>query len=512
MPVPARLPRLRLTSTRVRDVTWTYKAKIDDPAVAGTTLVNNADAKTTSIGGSDPDERTASSSTNTGYVASSSSPVKITGATVTKSVDPAWATIGTPLTYTVDLTIPKDLAMFDLTAVDTLPDSLDFDGYTSATCVSGCPASPAPTVQTYNPVVTPSATTIAWDLGNITPGTTDRVIRFVFEAHVRDTYRSSGQKIELGANIVNVVRAQSNFSDKFNFDPNSLPAENTFDYVSPDAIAITPVRAPSVTLDKRVKVNSGNFVNGPVQSQPGDTLTYSVAVRNNGSSAAYDMVVTDQPDTTITNVVLDQGAGFNTDPWTPGDPTMKWTIPGPIAPGETVTLTYTAEPLPAAQLTNGSRAINTAGSNYWGLPASERTNPWIYRNYDSNDDTVRVNFDFPDDLGQQDDHGAGLPGHRRRRPADPVRLEDRRQEQREHRQGDRHGRQRHAAAGLDLRRRVNGNHRRYRWRSVHRAECVRRLADLGLHRPDDPARCQRHDHLHRDPVARRQGQPADPGQ
>ena len=377
------------------NVTWTYKATIDKPAVAGTTLINTADAKTTSINGSNPNERTSASSTNAGYSASSNSPVKIKGATVTKAVDPAWATIGTPLTYTVDLTIPKDLAMFDLTAVDTLPDSLDFDSYVSASCISGCPASPAPTVQNYNPVVTPAATTIAWDLGNVSPGTTDRVIRFTFTAHVRDTYRSSGAKVLDGQNIVNVVRAQSNLVDRFTFNPASLPAVNTFDYVSPNATVTTPVREPNVSLDKRVKVNSGSFVNGPVQSQPGDTLTYSVAVKNNGSSAAFDVVVTDKPDTKITNVVLVQGAAFNTDPWTQADPTMKWTIPGPIAPGETVTLTYTAEPLPAAQLSNGDKAINTAGSNYWGLPASERTNPWVYRNYDSNNDTVRVNFEFP---------------------------------------------------------------------------------------------------------------------
>ncbi len=377
-------------------MTWSYKAKIDSPAIAGASLVNTADAKTTSISGSDPNERTSASPYNTGYVASSSSAVKVTGATVAKAVDPAWATIGTPLTYTVDLTIPKNLTMFDLTAVDTLPDSLDFDSYTSATCVSGCPANPAPTVQTYDPVITPSSTTIAWDLGNITPGTTDRVIRFTFRAHVRDTYRSSGAKVKAGDNIVNVVRAQSNLSDKFTFNPASLPAVNTFDYVSPNATVSTPVREPNIALDKKVKVNSGSFVDGPVQSQPGDTLTYSLAVKNNGSSAAYDMVVTDKPDTKITNVVLAQGAAFNTDGWTQADPTMKWTIPGPIAPGETVTLTYTAEPLPSAQLQAGDRAINTAGSNYWGLPSSERSNPWTYRNYDSNNDTVRVNFDFPE--------------------------------------------------------------------------------------------------------------------
>jgi uncharacterized repeat protein (TIGR01451 family)/fimbrial isopeptide formation D2 family protein len=378
------------------NVVWTYKAKIDAPATAGARFTNTADAKTTSIDGTDPDERTSSSTTNAGYSASSSSVVKVGGASVTKSVNPAWTTIGTPVTYTAKLTIPKNLRMYDLTAFDLLPDSLDFDGYVSAECVEGCPPDAAPDPQEYNPVVSSSSTMIGWDLGNVEPGTGNRVIEFVYKAHVRDTHRSGGAKVLAGGNIVNQVQAESNLSDKFTFDPANLPAPNTFDYHSNIAKTTTPVREPKISLDKRIKVNNGGFGNGPVQSQPGDGFTYSVAVKNNGTSPAWDVKVSDQPDADLTDVVLDEGAAFNTDPWTAADPDMTWVIPGPIAPGETVTLTYTARAVPSAELNASDQAINTAGSHYFGIPKGERTNPWTYREYDSNNDTVIVNFEFPE--------------------------------------------------------------------------------------------------------------------
>ncbi|MGB0119564.1 MAG: isopeptide-forming domain-containing fimbrial protein [Solirubrobacterales bacterium] len=378
------------------NVVWSYRAKVDSPAITGTELLNTADAKTTSIDGTDPNERTSGSTTNTGYSASSSSKFPVAGATIVKSVTPSWTTIGTPVTYTADLTIPKNLKMFNLTAFDVLPDSLDFDGYVSANCISGCPADPAPNVQTYTPVVTAASTTLAWDLGTVNPGTGDRVIRFTYKAHVRDTHRNGGAKVVAGENIVNTILAQSNISSKFTFNPNNLPGTGTFDYHSPVSKTTTPVREPKLVLDKRVKVNSGSFVNGPVQSQPGDNFTYSVAVTNNGTSAAYDVKVSDQPDADLTNVVLADGAAFNTDPWTAGDPAMTWVIPGPINPGQTVTLTYTAKALPSAQLNATDTAVNTAGSHYFGIPSAERTNPWTYREYDSNDDTVIVKFEFPE--------------------------------------------------------------------------------------------------------------------
>jgi len=379
-------------------IVWSYKGRVDSPAVGASQKVNTANAKTTSIGGNDPNERTsATQPAAPGYQANSQSTVKLTGSSVTKSVTPSWVTIGNVVNYTVKLTIPRNLDFFNLTALDVLPDSLDFDGYVGASCASGCSGtSPMPTVQNYDPKVTASATTIGWDLGHVAPGTTDRVIEFTYKAHVRDTHRAGGAKVLAGENIVNKANSASNLSDKFTFDPTSIPGTGSFDHVSPDAKTTTPVREPKLVLDKKVKIGGGSFVDGPVKGQPGDDLTYRIVVTNNGTSPAHDVVVEDMPDAELTNVVLAQGAAYNTKSWSAGDRSMKWLIPGPIAVGESVTLTYTADVVASAELSDGDSAINTAGTDYWGVPQAERTNPWTYRHYDGNDDTVRVDFEFPE--------------------------------------------------------------------------------------------------------------------
>ena len=93
------------------------------------------------------------------------------------------------------------------------------------------------------------------------------------------------------------------------------------------------------------------------------------------------------------------GAGFATQNWTPGDHNMKWLIPGPIAPGATVTLTYTANAVSSASLHTGQTAVNTASApKYYGIPAAERaTNPtWVFHEYASNSDSVILKFEFPE--------------------------------------------------------------------------------------------------------------------
>lgn len=379
-------------------VVWSYKGKVDSPAVGASQKVNTAEAKTTSIGGTNPDERTANSPTNTGYKANSSSTVKLTGSSITKSVTPAWATIGTPITYSAKLTIPKNLEFFNLTAADVLPDSLDFDGYVSSSCFSGCSVtSPAPTVQTYNPAISGGLTNIGWDLGHVNAGDTDRVIEFTYKAHVRDTHRNGGAPVLNGQTVVNTINSRSNLTSKYTFNPNNLPAAGTYDHVSPNAQTTTPIREPNVSLDKKVKINSGPFVDGPAEAQASDSLTYSIAVKNNGTSPAYDVVVTDKPDDELINVVNVAGAGFATQNWTPGDHNMAWKIPGPIAPGDTVTLTYTASAVSSASLHTGQTAVNTAKApKYFGIPEAERTNPWTYREYAGNNDSVILKFEFPE--------------------------------------------------------------------------------------------------------------------
>ena len=157
---------------------------------------------------------------------------------------------------------------------------------------------------------------------------------------------------------------------------------------------------PKLTIDKKVSVDGGAFVDGPAEAQAGSALTYELLIKNTGTSPAYDVQVADKPDSELTNVVLAAQAGVTvTDGWTALDPQVAWTIDGPIAPGATVTLTYTAG-FVAAGLLNDGQSVDNTGSipHYFGVPKATRmANPtFVYRDYtDGGSDSVKVILDFP---------------------------------------------------------------------------------------------------------------------
>ncbi|HEY4315737.1 MAG TPA: isopeptide-forming domain-containing fimbrial protein, partial [Actinomycetes bacterium] len=325
---------------------FSYRAQVDINAVGGATKVNTVTATATSLSSTyDADgERT----TGTGYSASRTDTVTLVGATITKSASPTTATIGTPVTYTLRVTIPASLSLFDVTAVDVLPDSLDFDGYGTETCISGCPLVNDP-INHYTPAVA-GTTKIAWDFGDIAaPLATAQVVELTYTAHVRATHRTGGANVVVGQTPTNSATVAT---DRTNAKPpwtGADPIPTTFDDTSPVATAPVTVIEPKLTIDKKVKVGGGSFVDGPATAQSDSGLTYQVTVKNTGNSPAYDVTVNDTPDAELTNVNVAAVSGTTvSDDWTAGDPDIAWDIAGPIAPGDSVVLTYTAALISAA--------------------------------------------------------------------------------------------------------------------------------------------------------------------
>jgi uncharacterized repeat protein (TIGR01451 family)/fimbrial isopeptide formation D2 family protein len=373
-----------------------YRAKVDDPATGGSALKNTAVATTASLDNTHPGRRT----TGTGYSATSNDTLHIATATVAKSVDPATATIGTPVTYTVTATIPANINLYDVTVVDTLPDSVDFDGYGAITCVSGCPFVNA--VNTYTLTadpIPPGTTRVGWDLGDIPALTTPQVVTFKVNAHVRDTHRAdTSTKVLAGQTAVNSVVIESDQTNKGPYVPGPVPS-GPFDDTSTPATASTLIQEPKVGIDKKVKVGAGSFVDGPTTSHLGDSYTYQLAVTNTGTSPAYDVEVNDLPDAVLTNVQNVAQAGVTVvQPWTSGDHHMKWKIAGPIPVGGTVTFTYTADLVPVGSLTANPQSIDNTASipHYWGVPSADRLPGVTYRDYtDGGSDAVHVELDYP---------------------------------------------------------------------------------------------------------------------
>ena len=157
---------------------------------------------------------------------------------------------------------------------------------------------------------------------------------------------------------------------------------------------------PTLTLDKRIKVGAGAFGDGPAMAQSDDAPDVPRGGPNTGTAPAYDVAVTDLPDAELTDVELGTQAGVTvTDGWTSADRAIGWQLAGPIAPGASVTLTYTAALVSASTLSDGQAIDNTAAvPHYFGVADATRSaNPsTVYRDYtNGGSDATRVVVDFP---------------------------------------------------------------------------------------------------------------------
>ena len=361
-----------------------YQVRVEHNPVGGRSYTNTADATTSSLDGSVPGVRTSTSATNPGdYKAHATDTVSVVLPSITKTVTPDPTTIGTAVTWHVLVTVPKLVRYYDTTVVDTVPDGMVVDGYGPATCTAGCPGTD-PAIATL-PVANGSAGTLvaAWYLGDLAPSAANRTYDLVLHGHVADTYRNGGAQVLDGQSLTNSASVKTNRTDKVTTDPTTVPG--SYDDTAGPATAVTHVREPRLTIDKSAD-------KGPTV-KPGEVVTYTVTFRNTGTWPAYDVVITDQPDSELTNVVQTGGASFLVDGWTDADPDLRWVVPGPVAPGATVTFTYTAQVKAAGVVQPDAQITNTASiPDYFGAPSSERTAApgTTWRDYHGPNDTVTL--------------------------------------------------------------------------------------------------------------------------
>ena len=365
----------------------TYTVRVDDPAVSQAALQNTFATTTSSLGAAQETGGERSAPTPAaGYAGSAQVTLHLVGLSLAKAMTPATQTVGGVVTGTLTVTVPANVGLFDAHITDLLPDGLVFDGYDTALCTSGCgPAIVPSTLPTQDAGL--GRTRLGWWIGDVAPHTSVRTLELTYRAHVAAT-RNAGDA------LVNSAQWHLNRTDQIGGTPITIPALADVD--SSPSTDTTTVTEPQLVLDKDV---SGDANDDDLRTaEPGDTFTYSIAVTNTGNHPAYDVVVTDAPDAELVAIAPTTNASLLTDGWSSGDPDMAWQIAGPIAPGATVTLAYTAELAPSAQLTPASSAVNTADvTSYWGVGAAERqANGFTYREYTVvPDDTVTLDLDTP---------------------------------------------------------------------------------------------------------------------
>ena len=205
---------------------------------------------------------------------------------------------------------------------------------------------------------------------------------------------------------------------------------------------------PALALDKDVSGDAGRRRRSARPSPVTATRTRSRSATR-ATRPPTTSSVDDQPDAALTNVATPGGAAIRVaDGWTAGDPDIRWTIPGPIAPGATRDADLHGRPRPVVRAHRRAddpehRRRSRTG---WGVPAAQRaTDGFDYRDHGGATDTVTLTVDLPAAPGRE----VRRSGQRGDRPA--VRVDDPRREPGDDRGRGRRRRARRAAAELGLR-------------------------------------------------------------
>ncbi len=376
----------------------TYDATTVDPLIAGSSLTNAVSVVTTSMPGTTSDERDSSSTNNDGYAASTANSVAAQSVTVTKAANPTSATVGEAVTYTLDVVIPGQVVVYDVTVIDALPPGIVFESLTSVVCSEGGGAC-SPDINAAAVVPASghaSGSDVAFFIDDVTPAAaTDRTVTITYVAVVADDTAADS-----GASLTNSAVVAWNESDSVTATPTTVPDSSSFDDASEPSESTVGTTEPTLVLDKDV---AGQVDDADQRrAKPGDTLTYTLSLTNTGTSPAYDVTVTDVPtdatwafaDTTVATDVVNSDS----------DPAggLGWTIAGPIPVGGVVEITYTLTVPADYDSSNedpaGAEQTNVADvPSYFGVPQAERTaNPdRAYRAYDDvTSDAVEIELDL----------------------------------------------------------------------------------------------------------------------
>ena len=348
--------------------TLSYRAQVANPTVVGGPIVNAVRATTSSMAGTATGERDSSSAnggSGSGYVVTASRTLNATTFTLGKSATPATRTAGEVVHYTLTLGVPAGVFGNDVTIIDTLPAGVRLlDDDLVVTCVqSGGACSPVIDAELIGAPTSADAV-LGFFLGDFGAATAVRTVTIEFDGVVTTSAATGTQ--------TNSARVYSNDVDTLG-TPATVPAAGSFTRPGPTATANTTVQRPQLTVDKKV-----NGVDA-TRAKPGQVLHYSIAIRNTGTSPAYDITVTDTPDPRLTGYTAVAMPGATANDTDPSDGTLSWTLAGPIAPGATVTLAYdltVPSLLTEVDEITGAEVVNRADvPSYFGVPAADRTLP-----------------------------------------------------------------------------------------------------------------------------------------
>jgi uncharacterized repeat protein (TIGR01451 family)/fimbrial isopeptide formation D2 family protein len=238
--------------------------------------------------------------------------------TITKSSDPASGTtvpVGSTVTYTLTAHNDSDGVVSGMTATD------DLGGVLSAATLNQ-PLPDGLTVDPGNP------DQLIWAIPDIQPGGADATV----------SYTVTIKPDAFGKDVRNVVTPG---------DGGDCPVDTPSGRMAPKT-EFSAATDPNCSTDNTVQdvdlsiVKSHTPIPGGVQQGVGAPIDYSLTVKNNGADPATNVVVTDNLPTGLTVKSGSIAAPAGWDASTSTATKIVATFAGPLNPGDTVVITFTA--------------------------------------------------------------------------------------------------------------------------------------------------------------------------
>lgn len=330
--------------------TVTFEAVVD-PASAGlVTYTNNASVTGSTLDNDPAQTVPAVNDPATELVVSAASAAEVTveGAVTVKTVQPAAATIGGTIDYTVTVALPRNVNFYDAAIIDTLPvgirpetATVSCETASNTPCDTDLPGSGAE--------LTASGQNIGWLLGDVLASAENRTVTVTFTATVLSAAGSAGTVLE---NVASLGWMQANGSD-----PTSAGA--TFDSTAVSPSADVTVLEPDLTISKAVTDST---------PEPGQVFTYTVTTSNANAATTSDAFDVSVVDTIPTGIDLSSITNISNGGVLSGN-TITWTVDTIAKAGSNVQ-TYDATLAPSSTLGTAALVNTVTVPTYRSLPAS----------------------------------------------------------------------------------------------------------------------------------------------
>lgn len=317
-----------------------YNVRVDPQAGASGTYVNKVSLTANTL----PSANSNFTNGNTVLTAKDELEVVVAGATIDKSVTPTKATIGDTVSYTVTVAIPPHTNYYNAKIVDAFP---------SGIAVTGASVS-APGVGTFSCAAPANNTLECAAPVHIPSSPTARVATLTY----------TGTVVSFGSPAKPV--AGNSLDNTATFHWGTSPGSPVDKTTSEPGTASVTVLEPSLSIAKAVSKS---------RPQPGERFTYTVTITNATGATVSTAYNADVVDTLPAGIDPNSVVFPATDAGTRTGNKISWSIAS-LAPGASVTRTYTAVLAASSTLTPGATHTNTVDvTNYTSLadPAAGRS-------------------------------------------------------------------------------------------------------------------------------------------